>query len=61
MFSGRYIDIENDVLRSRLDTIKSGAQALIEAVQRYVQPRKGEFCSRTELLNTINELKKKLK
>lgn len=61
MTNGRYIEIENDVLRSRLDTIKAGAQDLADAVRRYVQPGKGEFCSRTELLNKVNELKEKLK
>lgn len=53
----RYCDIENDVLRSRLSDIKGGAQALINAVERYAR---GE-CLRSELLNTTNDLKEKLK
>lgn len=53
----RYCDIENDVLRSRLADCKAGAQALIDAVERYTR---GE-CLRSELLNTKEQLKAKIK
>lgn len=58
MTNGRYIDIENEVLRSRLADCKAGALSLIETVERYVQPKKGEFCHRTELIRVKDNLKK---
>lgn len=33
----RYCDIENEVLRSRLADCKAGAQALADAVHRYLR------------------------
>ena len=58
----RIVDIENEALRSRLSSIKGGAQALIDAVQRYVEPKKGDaYCSRTEILRLRDELKRLLK
>lgn len=57
MTNGRYIDIENECLRSRLADCKAGAQALINAVERYTR---GE-CLRSELLNIKETLKTKLR
>ena len=49
----KYIEIENDVLLSRLKEITAAARALADTVERYAVPKKGDrYCSRTELLNT---------
>lgn len=53
----RYCDIENEVLRSRLADCKAGAQALADAVHRYLR----QECLRSELVNTLANLEKKLK
>lgn len=44
------------------DPILSSADLLISAVERYVQPKPGDkYCSRSELLNTKDNLKALLK
>lgn len=53
----RYCEIENDVLRSRLADCKSGAAALVDAVERYLR----QDCLRSELTNTLAAMKAKLK
>ena len=40
--------------------IKEAASALVEAVERYVCPKKGEFCHRNELLTKCRNLKELL-
>lgn len=42
------------------DPVKAAALALMDAVERYVCPKKGEFCHRTELLNKVRKLKELL-
>ena len=56
MTNGRYIDIENEVLRTRLADCKAGAQALVDAVERYLR----QECLRSELANAKDNLKKLL-
>lgn len=51
------IELENEVLRSRLKETKAGAQALIDAVERYAR----QECLRSELLRTKENLKNTLK
>lgn len=34
------------------------ASALVDAVDRYINPQKGQFCHRSELLNVKDRLKK---
>ena len=53
----QYLDCENEVLRSRQKKIKAGAQALIDAVERYVR----QECLRSELLIKKEELKRLIK
>ena len=57
----RYCDIENEVLRSRLSSIKGGAQALIDAVEQYTAPKKGQFLHRSDLLRIKDALKELIK
>ena len=58
----KYVEIENEVLRNRLATIKAAALEFSELVTRYVEPHKGDtYCSRTEILNKKEELKRLLK
>ena len=58
----RVVDCENEVLRSRLASVKAGAQDLIEAVERYVTPGKGQpYCGRNEVLRIKENLKRLLK
>lgn len=57
MTNGRYIDIENEVLRNRLVECKEGAKALVDAVRRYLR----QECLRSELVNTLSDLEEKLK
>ena len=51
------LEAENEVLRSRLDSVKAGAQDLVDAVKRYLR----QECLRSELCNTLSTLEKKLK
>ena len=53
----RLVDIENEVLRSRLADVKAGAQDLIGIVELYMR----QAVSRTQLYNAKEELKKLLK
>ena len=53
----RYCDIENEVLRNRLVECKAGAEALVDAVKRYLR----QECLRSELVNTLNDLENRLK
>lgn len=53
----RYCEIENEVLRSRLEQIKAGAQGLIDLVELYLK----QAALRTELYNKKEELKRILK
>lgn len=39
------------------DPLRAAAAALVEAVERYTKPNKGEFCHRTELLTKCKKLK----
>lgn len=58
----RYCEIENEVLRSRLASIKAAAEDFAELVARYVEPHKGDaYCSRNELLLAREQLKRLLK
>lgn len=52
----RYLD---EVRGVDVDLIDA-ALALVEAVERYVCPKKGQFCHRTELLNKVRKLKELL-
>ena len=51
------LEIENAVLRDRLNEMKRRERRLLSAVERYVEPKPGEFMHRTELLRIKNELK----
>ena len=53
----RLVDLENDCLRSRLANVKAGAQALVDAVERYAR----QECLRSELMATKETLKSLLK
>lgn len=53
----RYTDIENEVLRSRLANCKAGAQALADAVHRYLR----QECLLSELEDTPKEICEQLK
>lgn len=53
----RLVDLENEVLRTRLADCKAGAQALADAVKRYLR----QECLRSELVKTLADLEKKLK
>ena len=44
----KYVEIENEVLRNRLATIKAAALEFSELVTRYVEPHKGETHSFNE-------------
>lgn len=58
MTNGSIIEIENDVLRDRLKKITGQAGAFLDAVQRYVEPKKGDrFVSRNELLNAARRFR----
>ena len=58
----RLVDLENDCLRSRLANVKAGAQALVDAVERYITPQKGAaYCGRGEVLREVETLKSLLK
>lgn len=50
MTNGRYIDIENEVLRTRLQEHKAAIDSLVKAVREYAR---GE-CLRSRLLNTAD-------
>lgn len=45
-------------LEMRKHPLFESAKALVEAVERYAKPNKGEFCHRSELLIKCNQLKK---
>lgn len=47
MTNGRYIDIENEVLRERIAKLEGAALAMADIVDRYVR----QECLRSELLN----------
>lgn len=53
MTNGRYIDIENEVLRARLAELKAAALAMADTVDRYVR----QECLRSELLSTNARLR----
>lgn len=53
MTNGRYIDIENEVLRNRIDAIKAAALKACDCVERYTNGA----ALRSELLNTIAALR----
>ena len=53
----RIVDLENDCLRSRLANVKAGAQALVDAVERYAR----QDCLRSELMAKKDTLKSLLK
>ena len=58
----RLVDIENEVLRDRLASIKAAAGDLADAVERYVTPKKGQpYCGRNEVLRIKETLKTLLK
>lgn len=57
MTNGRYIDIENDVLRQRLQEIKAAAKSLCEGVERYAR----QEILRSELMIRKDRLKGLLK
>ena len=58
----RIVDIENEVLRSRLASIKAAAVELADAVEKYVTPKKGDpYCGRGEVLRKKEILKNLLK
>ena len=40
--------------------LEVAAEKLVEAVERYTKPNKGEFCHRSELLTKCNQLKELL-
>ena len=62
MSNGSYADIENEVLRARLNVLKGAVHELISAVERYVEPKKGEpYLHRSQLLLIIGNLKELLK
>ena len=61
MTNGRYIDIENDVLRDRLRDVKAAAADLVEAVERYTVQVPGEFLHRSDLLQVKDRLKRLLR
>lgn len=55
------IEIENEVLRSRLASLKAAAGAFADLVGRYVEPHKGDaYCLRNEVLRAIENLKRLL-
>lgn len=51
MTNARYVDIENECLRRRLQEQRDAMQRLCETVRRYTR---GE-CLRSELLNTVTD------
>ena len=53
----QYLDCENEVLRSRYQSIKTNAADLVEKVEAYLK----QGCSRTELYNAKEAMKKLLK
>ena len=56
------IECENEVLRSRLASLKAAAGAFAELVGRYIEPHKGDtYCSRNEVLLAREHLKTLLK
>lgn len=56
------VELENQVLRDRLATIKKAVGVFIKDVERYVEPKPGdEYLHRMELLNEKNDLKTLLK
>lgn len=57
MTNGRYIDIENEVLRNRIDEVKDAALKLCETVERYTNGA----ALRSELLNTVNATRLKMR
>ena len=58
MTDGSIIEIENDVLRARLKEVAGQARDFLDAVQRYVEPKKGDrFISRNELLNAARRFR----
>lgn len=57
MTNGRYIEIENEVLRNRIDEIKDAALKLCETVERYTNGA----ALRSELLNTVNATRLKMR
>lgn len=61
MTNGRYIDIENDALRNRLRDVKAAAADLVDAVEKYTAPHKGEFLHRSDLLQVKDRLKRLLR
>lgn len=51
-----------EVLEARVREQKAAAAALVDAVERYVEPKPGDaHVLRSELLNIKNEVKAKLK
>lgn len=57
MTNGRYIDIENEVLRNRIDEVKAAALKLCETVERYTNGA----ALRSELLNTVTQTRQKMR
>ena len=58
----KYVEVENEVLRLRLKSVRAAAEEFADLVTRYVEPHKGDpYCSRTEILNKKEELKRLLK
>lgn len=43
------------------DAFFDAASDLVDAVERYTKPEKGQFCHRSELINVKNKLKELLK
>ena len=61
MTNPRYVDTENEVLRNRLAVMKKNTRALVDAVERYVEPKPGQpYLHRTALLRIKNEVKSTL-
>ena len=59
MTNGRYVDIENDVLRNRHKELQASLLKLCATVRRYAAPAKDDdYCSRSELLRAVAEAEK---
>lgn len=52
----------NENASEKYEAIIKEAKELVAVVRRYVAPtREDKFCSRSELMNTLNDFEKKLK
>lgn len=57
------VDVDKYIaeLRGRDTELQKAASDLVDAVERYTKPEKGQFCHRSELINVKNKLKELLK